>query len=135
MTVDISSLLNLIACAGEQELHAIESRIAEVAREMEKACAPFRAELTSLRCLQRTIQAKLLPAANGRLRKRGSCQSKASDMTDMQQRIYDLIVAEGSMPVPAIAKMLKQLPGNVGKSVMASSWFEVRNGEVHIAKT
>lgn len=135
MTADISGLVNLISCAGEQELYAIESRIAEVTRQMDAACAPFKAELASLKCLQRAIQAKLIPAANDRLKKRGKCQSESSDMTDMQQRIYDLIAAEGSMPVPAIAKMLKQLPGNAGKSVMASGWFEVRNGEVHIAKT
>ena len=89
----------------------------------------------SLRLVQRIIQAKQLPEVNGRLKKRAKWQSVVADKTDLQKRIYDLLAAEGSMPVPAIAARLGVKGAGIGISVSHCPWFETRGGEVHIAKS
>lgn len=127
------SCVRIISEAGDGELRAIEERIAALTREIDELAASRNAEIKSLRLVQRIIEAKQLRETNGRLKKRAKCQSVVADKTDLQKRIYDLLAAEGSMPVPAIAARLGGKGAGIGISVARCPWFETRGGEVHIA--
>ncbi|MHB8953521.1 MAG: hypothetical protein ACYC4U_11175 [Pirellulaceae bacterium] len=135
MTGDVTTheLLAAIQRAGQREIDAIDTRIIELKRQIDKLTYQPKEEIRSLQTLRRVIKAKLLTTPNTQVKLRGKCQSEISEWTDLQKRVYDLIVQEGSLPVPVIAKRLNQQPAAIGQSVRSCDWFEASDGEVRIA--
>ena len=123
-------LVSLIDTAGDAELQKISEEILRLEREIREFTESRRCRIQSLTILKRAIKAKLYPIK----RKHGK-QNDEGTTTYIRSRVYDLLAAEGSMPVPAIAKRLGLKPSQVGASIWNCDWFDRRDGEVHIATT
>lgn len=122
-------LVATLAQAGTAELEAVNKRIEQLATEIRQFIDGRKAEIASLKIVRRVLARKLAPPAANREQK-----PKASrELTELQKSIFDLLTAEGSMPVPAIAARLKKTGQGIAASVGMCDWFTRENGEVKIA--
>jgi len=122
-----SDLVAALEAAGEGDLAAIDARMTELRAEIDEYVASRKRKLDALALIRRSLQFKL----HGR-------QPKVAKTTktgggEVAKLIYDLLAAEGSMPVPAIAARLNRTNQSIAICVHKSAWFERRDGEVHIA--
>jgi len=117
----VSNLLDALQCATQDDLDAIDTRIAEIEQE--------RAGLMTAR---KMLDARLNPIT--KRRSPGEVKKGKEQMTAKAQRIYDLIYQEGSLPMDVIAKRLVVTPKSVERTVQLSDWLtRTPEGDVAIA--
>jgi hypothetical protein len=125
----------ILAQAGQPELDAVTAKIAELEKDLAELVAARKAEIASLRLVERVLRRRLEPTAPKEKKPKATKPRQSSgDGTEMQRKIFDLLSKEGPMPVPAIAARLNMHDAGVGAAVSASPWFVRANGEVRIAK-
>lgn len=122
------TLVSLLADAGQPELEDVNKRIAELQRQIEQFCGQRKAEIASLKLVLRVLHRKLQPPA-----KREKKPKATREMTALQKQVFDLLAAEGSMPLPAIAARVDRTVQGVAAMIGTCDWFTRQNGEVHIA--
>jgi len=130
---DITSLVSVLSNAKQDDLDAIDARVRQLQQEIDKYVVPRQSEILALKKLSSLISARLHPRPKKPREPSGNGVAKSRKPTELHQRIFDLLHAEGSMPVPAIAARLGLREQAVSISLTYSDWFERRNGEVHIA--
>jgi hypothetical protein len=123
-------LVAAIEAAGEQDMEAIDERIAALRQEICGYVATRKRKLAALMLVRRSLQFKL----HGKPAKAPKGE-RSTVGSELATQIYDLIAEHGSLPVPAIAARLGRPGQAIADSIQRSAWFERKNGEVHIAKT
>lgn len=142
-------LVDVILSAGKEDMDEIDGQIELLERELEESTAKLKQQIDALKAARRLIAIRTgaeparkprQPREEGRNGVAASSNGekrKAGEPSEAANRIFDLLSAEGSMPVPAIAERIGSTPAAVGRVITAAAnadWFEKRGGEVHIAR-
>ena len=107
------SILDALQQATEEDLDAIEKRIAELEAEREQ-----------LKAVQKILAAKFKPTLN-----------KRESKTKLATKVYDLIAKEGPLPHNVLASRLGVSSQVINGCVNRNTWFKRnRDGDVEIAK-
>lgn len=120
-------LVAAIEAAGEQDLAAIDERIAALRAEISEYVATRKRKLAALLLVRRSLQFKL----HGKPAK--STKGDKTGGSELATQVYYLLAEYGSMPLPAIAARLAKTSQGIAACIGRSDWFERKNGEVHIA--
>lgn len=121
------SLLDAIKNATAEDLQAIDDRIAALDTELA-------ALLAARKVVAIAVNGKPERKPRGAGTTAAAKSAKSDEMERRRQAIHDLLSEEGSLPVPVIAKRLNIHATAVGWAVRDHEWFEIKNGEVHVAK-
>lgn len=122
------SLLDSIMSATADDLQDIDERITAIIDEI----AEKQKAVTGLQAIRKVVDIRV----NGKApRKSPTPREDGPPKPQVSDAVYDLLMKEGSMPVPAIAERLGKTPAVIGMAIgRKSEWFVRKNGEVHIAK-
>lgn len=140
----VMGVVEAVLQADADALAEIDSKIGDI----EASIASQQREIEGLRMIRRAIDVRLNGKPERKQRQPREKKVKVAepasgfekanrtgDDEKLSQRIYDLLHAEGSMPIQAIAERLGVRAAVAGMCVATSNWFERKNGEVHIART
>lgn len=116
-------VLEALQQATTDDLALLDARIAQAERE-----------LKSLREARKVVALRL-HGDKPRVKKPAYTKSARREQWDeLRGRIHDLLSREGSMPAGVIGQKLGEVPQRIGLVVREHPWFEVRDGEVHVAR-
>lgn len=137
-----SAAEDLIAClarATADDLATIDNEIEKLNAELDAEVNFRKKAIDALVAARKTVDF----AVNGKKARKTPVRKAARkesstvappEKSTLATEIRDLLDAEGSMPVAAIAARLGHPPAVIGMLTARSSLFEKLNGEVHIAK-
>lgn len=130
------SLVDQILFATEADLQAIDEQITAITDEI----AEKQRTVDGFRAIRKAIEIRLNGKPERKKPERSAGGAVATNdaggkRVKLIERVYALLMSEGSMPLPAIAERVGSTPGSVSGTIAGSDWFELRDGEVHIART
>lgn len=145
-----SSLLQFLNDLNGEDIAVLSARIDDLSRISKDAKLEAQLLMEVRHSLNRWLRAKsgaADTAPDGEPKRKSAKAVKhqqrvepAVDETDvdggvaeLRDRVFTLLKAEGSLPVPAIAAFLRVDPARVGRALLGCDWFERLNGEVRVA--
>lgn len=131
----MSNTVKALLGATAEDLAELRECISELQSELDAYVAEKKQSLDALKALEKILSIKVEGKPERKPREPGKAKGQASPTAE---RFYELLMREGSMPLPAAAAKLGTTAAGLSavlRSASCKDWFASRNGEIHVART